>query len=40
MLKGSDFHRQSVTRGRGGVKNRPKKRDVFYGRPLMYILNF
>jgi len=33
MLKGSDFHGQSVTRGRRGTKNRLKKRDVIYGRP-------
>jgi len=33
MLKGCDFHRQSVTRGRG--KKSAKKRDVFYGRPQM-----
>jgi len=32
-LRGSDLLWRRVTRGEG-VKNRPKKHDVIYGRPL------
>jgi len=34
MLKGSNLHRQSVTKKKG-VSNPLKKREVFYGRPLV-----